>query len=173
MDEWDSDYETLLDKEEELEELMGEYLAAKMERRRWSKLLRHAEKEVEHGRRRLQKWTGWLEAARTRHEAGEEGAGWLAQQGWLGQRRRAKELGAYDKIRVSWEEMEDEAMLEESVLLGEVDALTEAVQDLQEVVAADRAAQAAWRRPPGRPEQQGDQEKHQVGFGGAEARTFA
>lgn len=58
MDEWDSDYETLLDKEEELEELMGEYLAAETQRRRWSKLLRHAEKEVEHGHRRLQKWTG-------------------------------------------------------------------------------------------------------------------
>jgi hypothetical protein len=157
--------------------LTAEYLAAETERRRWSKLLRHAKQEVEHGRRRLQKWTGWLEAARsprTRHEAGEEGAGWLAQQGWLGQRRWAKELGAYEQVRASCEDEEDEAMLEESVLLGEVDALEEEVQDLTEVVAAYRATQAARRRPRGRPEQRGDQEKQQqVGIAGAEVRTFA
>ena len=93
-DELQLDEELLSDKEDELQELTAEYLAAETEWRRWSKLLRHAELDVEHGRRRLQKWTSWLEAARsprTRHEAGEEGAGWLVQQGWLGQRRRAKE----------------------------------------------------------------------------------
>ena len=69
----------------------------------------------------------------------------MAQQGWLGQRRWAKELGAYEQVRASCEDEEDEAMLEESVLLGEVDALEEEVQDLTEVVAAYRATQAARR----------------------------
>ena len=153
------DQELLMDKEDELQELTDEHLAAEMEQRQWSKLLQHAEKQVEHGRRRLQMWTGWLEVACTRHEAGEEGAGWQVQQGRLGQRRRAKELAAYEKVRASWEEEEDAAMLEESVLLGEVDVLQEEVQDLQEVVVADRATQAARQRTQGRPEQWGDQEK--------------
>ena len=52
------DEEVLMDKEEDLQEIMGEYLAAETEQRRRSKLLRHAEKEVEQGGKRLQKWNG-------------------------------------------------------------------------------------------------------------------
>ena len=55
FDVWaDIDEELLMDKEDELQELMGEYLAAETEQRQWSKLLRHAEHGVEYGRRRLQ-----------------------------------------------------------------------------------------------------------------------
>ena len=93
-----------------------------------------------------------------------KGVGWLVQLGRLGQRRREKELGAYEQVRASWEEMEDEATLDEAVLAREVDALGEAIGDLWEVVA-DWAAQAAMQRgqrgqrPQGRLEQRSDQEK--------------
>ena len=145
--EWSSDEELeelLEEKEVELQELIEEYRLAEEHRRKWSRQVRVAEREVKKAEERLRLWQRWEQT----HEAGDS---WMALQAKLGRRRRKKELAGCKRVLTVWGEREDDAMQQEASILLELEAVEQDAEDLRELVAdlvRETTAAAAKTSPP-------------------------
>eukprot|EP01052_Picozoa_sp_SAG31_P047569 SAG31_NODE_9577_length_1256_cov_1.949870_1_plen_297_part_00 len=148
-EEWSSDEELeelLEEKEVELQEFIEEYRLAEEHRRKWSRQVRDAEREVKKAEGRLRLWQGWEQT----HEAGDT---WLALQAKLGRRRRKRELAGCKRVLTVRGEREDDAMQQEANILFELEAVEQDAEDLRELVAdlVRETTAAAAKTSPSRP----------------------